>query len=107
VSSEGGTRPAWTREGRELVYLDARNRLTFVTVEATTTAFRSGTAVPLFATAYETPSSVAWRTYDVSADGLRFLVLAEATDGPEIARRPTFVVVENWFEELKAKLPTK
>ena len=36
-------------------------------------------------------------TYDISPDGQRFLVIKDA--GAEI------VVVENWFEDLRAKVP--
>ena len=45
------------------------------------------------------------RTYDVSLDGQRFLVIAQA-------QRTTYgdgqlIVVENWFEDLKQRVPTK
>jgi hypothetical protein len=46
------------------------------------------------------------RTYDVSRDGSRFLLLKD--DGAAAARqagRPGIIVVQNWFQELKAKLP--
>ena len=41
------------------------------------------------------------RTFDVSPDGQRFLMIKEAA----AAQAPTMVVVLNWLEELKAKLP--
>ena len=49
------------------------------------------------------------RPYDVSRDGQRFLGLIDATQAalsgkPEV---PQIRVVQNWFEELKAKVPTK
>ena len=43
------------------------------------------------------------RSYDVSPDGQRFLMIKAS--GTEQA--PSMVVVLNWLEELKAKLPAK
>jgi len=45
------------------------------------------------------------RTYDVSPDGQRFLMIRDgATDanGPP----PSLIVVEHWFEELKRVVPS-
>ena len=40
------------------------------------------------------------RTYDVSPDGQRFLML-KPTGADQTASAPTIVVVQNWFEDLK------
>jgi hypothetical protein len=46
------------------------------------------------------------RTYDVSPDGRRFLVLKLAASAPsDVSTR--LVVVQNWTEELKRLVPTK
>jgi hypothetical protein len=37
------------------------------------------------------------RSYDLSPDGQRFLMIARA----EEAQRPRLLLVENWFEELR------
>ena len=42
------------------------------------------------------------RTYDVSPDGRRFLMIKQATD--EVTA-PQIVVVHNWLEELKRLVP--
>ncbi len=42
------------------------------------------------------------RTYDVSADGHRFLMIQSSAT----ADVPSLVVVEHWLEELKARVPT-
>jgi len=44
------------------------------------------------------------RQYDVAADG-RFLMMRE--DAKDTDAAPSIVVVQNWFEELKAKVPAK
>jgi hypothetical protein len=47
--------------------------------------------------------------WDVSADGKRFVVIKEqataATAANAAPPRPTLVVVSNWFEEVKARMP--
>ena len=68
----------------------------------TTPTFSAGTATTLFETRYFN-STLGARAYDVSPDGQRFLMIKAA--GPEQAQ--TMVVVLNWLEELKAKLPAK
>ena len=43
------------------------------------------------------------RTYDVSADGKRFLMVKQ----PANQAAPQIVVVQNWLEELKRLVPTR
>jgi hypothetical protein len=49
------------------------------------------------------------RTYDVSADGKRFLMIKATT--PAVAASSAtplnLVVTEHWFEELRARVPMK
>ena len=73
--------------------------LTRVPVQTAPT-FTAGAATTLFATRYFVGSVLA-RTFDVSPDGQRFLMVKEVAS----AQAPTMVVVLNWLEELKAKLP--
>ncbi|MBK8006357.1 MAG: PD40 domain-containing protein [Gemmatimonadetes bacterium] len=99
VSPVQGSEPMWTRGGRELVYRSA-DSVMVVTVDP-----EAGTStLPrlLFAGPY--PDNPGWtrpRSYDVSADGERFLM----TRVP--ARRPTprITVVFNWFTELERVAP--
>lgn len=53
-------------------------------------------------------SAVQARSYDVSPDGRRFLVINDmpATDQASTATPASMVVVLNWHEELKARLPS-
>ena len=47
------------------------------------------------------------RTYDVSRDGQRFLMIKENAGPSEGNAPPTsMIVVQNWVEELKTKVPT-
>jgi eukaryotic-like serine/threonine-protein kinase len=100
VSTSGGTRPAWASNGRELFYLDSMNALTAVSVQTSGANFVFGNPAKLFDHTADGPSSP--RDYDVAPDG-RFLMIKRNVSG---GRRPAaIVVVLNWFEELKAKLP--
>ena len=99
ISTGGGTRPLWARSGTELFYLDGAGAMTRVPVQMAPT-FSAGTPAKVFDTRYFTGLG---RSYDVSPDGQRFLMIKAS--GTEQA--PSMVVVLNWLEELKAKLPAK
>jgi len=100
ISTSGGTRPLWARSGTELFYLDGAGAMTRVPIQ-TGPAFTAGTPTKVFDTRYYTAAS--GRTYDISPDGQRLLMIKAS--GTEQA--PSMVVVLNWLEELKAKLPAK
>ena len=101
ISPSGGTRPLWARSGNELFYLDGAGAMTRVPLQTVPT-FSAGTPTTLFDTRYYT--GVTARTYDVSPDGQR-VVMIKANAGTD--QTPTMVVVLNWLEELKAKLPAR
>ena len=102
VSTDGGSRPIWSRNGRELFYLDRENKLTAVPVQTSGRAFLHGGPTRVLDTAYARAVGNS-RPYDVSPGGQRFLMIKE---DPTLAEKPTsLMVVLNWFEELKAKLP--
>ena len=44
------------------------------------------------------------RTYDVSLDGQRFLMIKDAA-GSDQSPPPRIVVVQNWFEDVKRLVP--
>jgi len=98
VSAGGGTCPVWSPNGQELFYRDL-NSVMAVTVQSTST-FSSGNPTKLFDGPYLTGVG---GSYDASRDGQRFLMLKGS--GPVSPAR--IVVVLNWFEELKAKVPAK
>ena len=105
ISTTGGTRPVWARSGRELFYLDASNTLTAVPVETSGSTFSAGKPAKVFDARYSTPLPP--RSYDVSPDGKRFLMLKDSAAGDPNAARASMVVVEHWFEELKQRVEGK
>ena len=99
VSTNGGTRPVWARNGRELFYL-APDGLFAVTI-APGSAFKLGSPLRLITRRYFAETAFIGRTYDVSPDGQRFLMIKDdAGDGA----RPAIVVVQNWLDQLKARV---
>ncbi len=102
ISSGGGVEPIWPRNGRELFY---RNGTQMMVVDISTEpTISAGTPRMLFQGRYYTNGLNGSRAdYDVTSDGLRFLMIQEF--GQEEA--PTQInVVLNWFEELKERVPT-
>jgi hypothetical protein len=72
----------------------------------TTPTFSAGKPSKLFDAEWWTGQS--GRTYDVSADGQRFLAIKDpVTAGAPGASITTFTVALNWTEELKQKVPAR
>jgi len=105
VSTAGGTRPVWARNGGELFYLDASNALTVVPVGTSGPTISIGIPAKLFDTRYAEPNPS--RHYDVSVDGRRFLMLKASETGDAKATPVSMVLVEHWFEELKQRVKGK
>ena len=45
------------------------------------------------------------RSYDVSPDGKRFLIVKEGASPEQRLSPPQLVIVEHWFDELKQRVP--
>ena len=103
MSTGGGTRPLWARNGRELFYLVGQGRVMAVPIQPGPT-FVAGSPVVVFDGPYVAP--LAGRSYDVSSDGQRFLMIKENESSGK-ASPPQLIVVQNWTEELKRLVPTK
>jgi len=101
VSREGGREPVWNPSGKELFYRNG-NKMMAVDV-MTQPNFALGNPRVLFDVPYLL-ALVPVSNYDVSPDGRRFLMVkADQQQGPAASQ---IVVVQNWFEELKQKVPT-
>jgi Tol biopolymer transport system component len=97
VSTNGGSRPRWRRDGKELFFLAADNRIMAAEINLGATTVDVGAVRALFQIS---PFGGAGRDiYDVTGDGQRFLV---ATPGSEEISSPITLVV-NWTEEVKKK----
>ena len=97
VSTAGGTEPRWSHRGNELFYRDAAGNMVVAAVR-TNPVFSVTRTTTLFS-ASRFGSFEASPQYDVSPDDQRFLML-RPLPGADPER---LIVVENWFEELRAK----
>ncbi len=95
ISTDGGTQPRWSRNGKELFYRNGRKMMVVKVV--TTPSFSAGEPTMLFEGDYDTPGGVT--QYDVSPDGQRFLMIR----GSERKPAQKINLVLNWKEELKDK----
>ena len=91
VSVDGGSRPVWSRDGKELFYIAADRKLMVAAVKAGA-AFETTAPRALF----ETRQS-ATRFFDVSPDGRRFLMIDPL---PEPVTPPMTLLVD-WPAAIK------
>jgi serine/threonine-protein kinase len=99
ISTDGGTEPVWSRDGRELFYRRG-DKLMAVAI-ATQPTFVAGLPRMLFEGAFE-PTGTGTSGYDVSLDSRRFLMIQPTA--PELPVTQVNVVI-NWFEELRQRVP--
>jgi Tol biopolymer transport system component len=103
VSSGGGQEPKWRQDGKELFYLSADGKMMAVAVKTGLPAvagasFKAGSPVALFQTHRRQPVSfLDVFSYDVSADGQRFLI---ATIVDQANAAPLSVLL-NWASEME------
>jgi Tol biopolymer transport system component len=98
VSLSGGSTPVWARSGRELFYLNGRQELVAVELRPGP-GFSVGEPRALFpASGYNLGGNV--QVYDVTPDGRRFVMVRSLSGDGETE----LVLVQNWFEELRARV---
>jgi serine/threonine-protein kinase len=110
VSINGGREPLWARSGRELFYVAPDGALMGVSIDAPQSGASLAAGTPATVSGgsgyFTGVANQLGRTYDVSADGARFLRIKIAGGSDEASAPPDLVVVTNWFEELKRLVPT-
>ena len=90
VSRDGGSQPRWRRDGKEIFYYSADNKITSVPVKLDA-GFVPGAPQPLFEVFLH--RAIGWQ-YDASVDGQRFFIIK--SDRP---RNSTLIL--NWPAMLK------
>ena len=106
VSVGGGVGPRWSTDGAELFYRRVSDGAMMSVSFNTEPSFDPAPPETVFTTRYfmgPSPQTTG-RGYDVAQDG-RFLMMrmADSREEYEVSR---IVVVLNWFEELKQRVPT-
>ena len=116
VSTEGGLKPLWAPDGRELFYLAPGERMMAATVQTDAT-FTAGNPEVLFEGNYY--FGLGGRNYDIAPDDQRFLMIKAGDQSDEISGQ-IIVSRTGWpnspsacprrdpqrVEELKARVPT-
>jgi hypothetical protein len=106
ISAQGGTQPAWARNGRELFYTVPDPNATtgkMMAVAVTLTPTLTAGVPRLLESVVEITFP---RGYDVSTDGRRFITTRENARSPE-PPPAQMILVQHWVEELKRRAPTK
>jgi Periplasmic component of the Tol biopolymer transport system len=92
VSRNGGSTALWSRDGRELFFVNG-NRM-FATPLKPAPTFSPGEPRPLFL--IERPGALEWSDiYDVAPDGKRFIVLVQKNDPKKTARIDVILNFDN------------
>ncbi len=94
ISTNGGGGPRWSRDGKELFYVEGD---ALIAVPVTTRpGFSFGSPRQLFRKRY-LRDSLPVQKFDVTPDGKHFVVVEPVEDGPP----QKIHLVENWFEEFR------
>ena len=96
ISTNGGSTPIWEPRGREIFYQN-HGKMMAVAIQTQPT-FVAGRPRLLFDGSFETGSG---NVYDVAPDGRFIMIQRGASEAPVMQ----IAVVQNWFEELKRRVP--
>jgi hypothetical protein len=99
VSANSGAEPQWSRNGRELFFLEGPETMMRTAIKPGPELAFESPAV-LFRTRFTRPGQPP--SYDIAPDG-RFLFVRTVEGQAPI----NLVVAINWFEELKQRVPIK
>ena len=114
ISTDGGISPVWSPDGDELYYYTSgpanrgspapqpQGSMMAVRIE-TEPQFISGTPVELFSLRDYVFPEIRGRQFDVAPDGRFLMIKAPAAVNGRTTTQ--IAIVQNWFEELKARVP--
>ena len=98
ISTSGGTEPHWAHDGRELFYRNSDEYMVAAELEFTPT-FRVAESIVLFSVA-DYKSLRLHRAYTVTPGDEAFIMIR-----PVVPQGQDLILVQNFFEELKARVP--
>jgi Tol biopolymer transport system component len=102
ISTGVGLAPVWSRSGRELYYFDPSNQQ-LMAVDITPGA-NLVASVPKTLFKVAAVQSRTWGTIDVMPDGRFVVIVRNDSDG---GTRANPIVMQNWSEELRQRVPVK
>jgi Tol biopolymer transport system component/tRNA A-37 threonylcarbamoyl transferase component Bud32 len=105
ISNSGGAYPAWSSNGRELLFRTLDNRIMVATYTAKGDSFVSDKPRVWSERRLADFGAVGVATYDVAPDGKRVAALMPV-EAPETQKAQNHVIfLENFFDELRRKVP--
>ncbi len=109
ISTNGGTEPVWSRDGRTLTYIvesAKEHRVMQVAVNTGASELAAGTPRQLFVLDPQHYSgAAAAASYDVNNDGSRIIIIRETFNAGVAPRE--IQIVQNWFSELRRHSGTR
>jgi hypothetical protein len=98
ISSSGGKMPRWRKDGRELYFVAEDDTIMAAEVEASQNKFEVKSVRPLFRVNLAPEATERCGSYDVTADGTRFVINASSDEA-----QPPITLVVNWTAALPKK----
>jgi eukaryotic-like serine/threonine-protein kinase len=105
VSSGGGAEPYWSLDGHTLFYLGPESLMEMAVGDGDGGQFSHGLATAVLDRSRYVYNATPPRSYAVSSDGQHFLLSKPGEGASTVA--PQVIVITNWVEELKRRVPTK
>ncbi len=103
VSRAGGRNPLWAHSGSELFFVDTEGGLVAAEVDADS-VFRVLRSETLFTVGGNYILQTGGSYYDIGPDDERFLMLRFAGLSGDTGGGGRFILVQNWFEELRQRM---
>jgi len=103
ISLDGGDYPMWSRSGHELFFESSDNRIMVAGYTVQGEAFKADT--PRLWTAKALAKTL--KLIDLAPDGKRILAVVAAEGGDTQQPRNHVVFLENFFDELRRRVPAK
>ena len=105
ISTDGGVEQSWSPDGKEIFYRSGPRREKFMVVDIQTQpTFSAGKPRLMFEGIYGSPGGIG-ANYSVSPDGKRFLMTRPVAEQQSALTQIN--LIQNWFEELKRRVPMK
>jgi Tol biopolymer transport system component len=101
ISNAGGLRPVWSRTARELFFESLDNRIMMATYAVRGDSF---VAEKPRLWSEQKLMSIVFDNYDVAPDGKRIAAIVP-TDAPDVQAQSHVIFLENFFDELRRRVP--
>ncbi len=106
VSTDGGVAPVWAKSGQELFFMDESRGLVAAQLDPASGRVLAQETLFTLPDGYQAQADNGGNDfYDVTSDGERFLMVRRYVDAAAETEFTGFVLVQNFFEELRARVP--